>query len=354
MSEMNQNMLTSFPAEILSENLGTTQFRMIAQTSNELRNHFTQAKRLIKLKNKTEGHCKHDLTLGINSLQQHCDIQSITLVYLHLHDNYDSRTLFETIQSCKTLSRLRISACSLGDNVIQILTTGLPEWKSLEWLDFESDVIMKNSIEVKQLFTRLPLCRSLTRLGFCSSAAMMNPGNFIAFVQVLPGCTSLAHLDLGQNRIGAEGAGRLAAVLGQCASLAHLNLTGNQIGRHGVERLAAVLPLCRSLVHLNLANNQLGDEATGRLAAVLGQCASLAVLSLSENYITDDGAESLAQVIPLCRALTSLKLEYNLMTYAGQQVLFTAKGRCVALKEICFTDHDPFDSDDDFGPNFHV
>ena len=35
---------------------------------------------------------------------------------------------------------------------------------------------------------------------------------------------TLAHLNLGENGIGAEGAGRLAAVLGQCASLAHLDL----------------------------------------------------------------------------------------------------------------------------------
>ena len=41
---------------------------------------------------------------------------------------------------------------------------------------------------------------------------------------VLGQCTSLAHLDLGENEIADEGAGRLVAVIGQCASLAHLNM----------------------------------------------------------------------------------------------------------------------------------
>ena len=50
----------------------------------------------------------------------------------------------------------------------------------------------------------------------------------------------LAHLDLGHNGIGDEGAGRLAAVLGQCASLAHLDLCGNGIGDEGAGRLGAV------------------------------------------------------------------------------------------------------------------
>ena len=46
-------------------------------------------------------------------------------------------------------------------------------------------------------------------------------------------------IDLSSARIGAEGAGRLAAVLGQCPSLAHLDLGGNGIGDEGAGRLAA-------------------------------------------------------------------------------------------------------------------
>ena len=58
---------------------------------------------------------------------------------------------------------------------------------------------------------------------------------------------TLAHLNLGENGIGAEGAGRLAAVLGQCASLAHLDLDYNEIGAEGAGRLAAVTERCPSL-----------------------------------------------------------------------------------------------------------
>ena len=65
-------------------------------------------------------------------------------------------------------------------------------------------------------------------------------------------CASLAHLELGYNRIGDEGAGRLAAVLGQCASLAHLNIRNNGIGAEGAGRLAAVLGQCASLAYLDL------------------------------------------------------------------------------------------------------
>ena len=55
-------------------------------------------------------------------------------------------------------------------------------------------------------------------------------------------CSSLTVLDLGvyifgSNDIGADGAGRLAGVLGQCSLLAELNLAGNGIGADGIRLL---------------------------------------------------------------------------------------------------------------------
>jgi hypothetical protein len=41
---------------------------------------------------------------------------------------------------------------------------------------------------------------------------------------VLGHCAALAHLNLGCNGIGPDGAESLAGMLGQCAALAHLNL----------------------------------------------------------------------------------------------------------------------------------
>ena len=54
-------------------------------------------------------------------------------------------------------------------------------------------------------------------------------------------CGAVAHLNLQDNGIGADGAGRLAGVLGQCGALAHLDLGSNGIGADGAGRLAGVL-----------------------------------------------------------------------------------------------------------------
>ena len=57
-----------------------------------------------------------------------------------------------------------------------------------------------------------------------------------AMLNMMKWCRITA-IDLSYATIGAEGAGRLAAVLGQCASLAHLDLGYNRIGAEGAGRL---------------------------------------------------------------------------------------------------------------------
>ena len=71
---------------------------------------------------------------------------------------------------------------------------------------------------------------------------------------------SAVRLDLSSCKIGAEGAGSLAGVLGQCSSLATLHLRYNNIGVEGAGRLAGVLGQCSSLTMLDLAGNDIGDR----------------------------------------------------------------------------------------------
>ncbi len=58
---------------------------------------------------------------------------------------------------------------------------------------------------------------------------------------------ALAHLDLSLNRIGAEGAGRLAGMQVESKSLAHLDLSSNGIGAEEMGRLAVVLGSTKSV-----------------------------------------------------------------------------------------------------------
>jgi Ran GTPase-activating protein (RanGAP) involved in mRNA processing and transport len=68
--------------------------------------------------------------------------------------------------------------------------------------------------------------------------------------------------------MGNQGAGRLAAVLGQCASLAHLDLSDNAIRAEGVQSFTAVLPQCASLARLDLRWNDLRRQEKEMFAAM--------------------------------------------------------------------------------------
>ena len=88
----------------------------------------------------------------------------------------------------------------------------------------------------------------------------------------LQGWCQVVRLDLKRGGrwgapIGAEGAGRLAGVLGQCCSLAVLNLQRNRIGAEGAGRLAGVLGQCSSLAKLDLSVNGIDNEGIAMLRA---------------------------------------------------------------------------------------
>jgi Ran GTPase-activating protein (RanGAP) involved in mRNA processing and transport len=151
---------------------------------------------------------------------------------------------------------------------------------------------------------------------------------FIKLLQLIPLCDALTDLDLKNNRIGSEGAKKLATVLlanrvtlespketelGQCKLLTKLDLKNNNIGPKGIESLTAVLGVCNALIFLDLSENELGDTGIKYFALVgeLGQYGSLTILKLGENQISYIGIESLVPFLKKCDSLSHLDLSYN-------------------------------------------
>ena len=96
----------------------------------------------------------------------------------------------------------------------------------------------------------------------------------------LPHCQQLTTLDLGDNKLGPEGAKALAAQLRHCQQLTTLDLGGNELGEEGAQALAAQQQHCPQLTTQNLANNSLGDEGVAALLDSLKQPIPLETLSL--------------------------------------------------------------------------
>ena len=142
----------------------------------------------------------------------------------------------------------------------------------------------------------------------------------VQLAEVASSSSTLRELALHQSAVGLHGCHALASALAThgCA-LATLSLVGNRVGDNGAARLASAL--CdgaeagtsnRTLRTLCLDHNAIGDAGAKALACMLARNSSLTALSLESNRITESGAASLlASLLGLNTTLQDLKLGGN-------------------------------------------
>ena len=91
-------------------------------------------------------------------------------------------------------------------------------------------------------------------------------------------CTSLEALDVGNNRIGSEGAAALAYGLKYCSELKSLNLLKNEIGEYYAAAIGDGLKKCGKLQTLILNDNPLQPTGSATILSALKACHNLRVL----------------------------------------------------------------------------
>ncbi|CAK0829396.1 unnamed protein product [Prorocentrum cordatum] len=137
------------------------------------------------------------------------------------------------------------------------------------------------------------------------------------------------------QRFEAAEAQQLAAVLasGAAPRLQGLDLHGNRVGDEGAERLAEALSAPGALPRLQwitLFENRVGDEGAARLAEALrapGALPRLQELYLFTNRVGDEGAARLAEALRAPGALPRLQLlslKHNLLGGPGRAALRAA------------------------------
>ena len=143
-------------------------------------------------------------------------------------------------------------------------------------------------------------------------------------IRVAQNDPSLTSLNLGDNRIGDDGAKALATALKNNTSLTSLNLLGNRIGDDGAKALATALETNTSLTSLELGFNRIGADGATALATALKNNTSLTSLNLLNNDIGDEGANALAAALKTNTSLTSLELGFNGIGADGAKALAAA------------------------------
>eukprot|EP00439_Symbiodinium_sp_Y106_P061679 s2048_g9.t1 len=121
--------------------------------------------------------------------------------------------------------------------------------------------------------------------------------------------TALRIVTLQQNELGEQGAASVADMLVKNGRLTCLDLTGNSIGDVGAANIAAAIEKHGSFKSLALAHNSISDEAAASLASATRS--SLCSLALAGNAIGDDGGSQLLQAATENAELVARALWYE-------------------------------------------
>mmetsp|Transcript_44068 Transcript_44068/g.129857 ORF Transcript_44068/g.129857 Transcript_44068/m.129857 type:complete len:673 (-) Transcript_44068:27-2045(-) len=173
----------------------------------------------------------------------------------------------------------------------------------------------------------------------------------LGLLLLLPGAPSIDKLDLAGTRIfddrDMEGLNALIAAIKGMPNLSSLNLGDNRLGPQGATELAKVLPECTALVSLSLDDNVLCGRkkyggGTYTIKGITALCegikqSNIQSLSLNGNLLFDEGAAELAKALPECKSLVSLSLDNNALcglynTNFGMVGIYTTEG-ITALSE---------------------
>ena len=87
-------------------------------------------------------------------------------------------------------------------------------------------------------------------------------------------------MDLGDNKIGAEGARAMAQGLATNTTLTSMDLSTSGVGAEGARALAQVLATNTTLTSMDLGDNEIGDEGARAVAEV--------ELAIKRNAIEND------------------------------------------------------------------
>jgi hypothetical protein len=146
----------------------------------------------------------------------------------------------------------------------------------------------------------------------------------IAIAQALKVNAVLTTLSLGYNCIGDEGAIAIAGALKVNAVVTTLDLADNSIGDEGAIAIAEALKVASVVTTLNLSANSIGPDGANAIAEALKMNTALIELSLSENKIGDEGAIAIAEALNITAVVTTLKMSANKIGDEGAKAIAEA------------------------------
>jgi Ran GTPase-activating protein (RanGAP) involved in mRNA processing and transport len=183
-------------------------------------------------------------------------LPSVTQVCLSKNsiDEHGGASVSAILRKCPQIVLCDLTGNRLGPLGAAHVAVGIAQAKQLEHIDLDCNEL---GAEGALLFAKafMPGCHD----PMCSGADTPSPASTGTF-GATGGCVGLRHLNLFNNRMGAEGSFHLARVLGLFRLLSSLDLGHQFMYAPGAAEIAKALPKCVSLESLSLNNNFIGPR----------------------------------------------------------------------------------------------
>ena len=230
----------------------------------------------------------------------------------------------------------------IGEPDCEALCELLKSSHSLQCLDIDQNNLSSES--VASIITGLGHNSSLTELSISNSHfSMPNVDHLASVLKDHFKCT-LTNLELADSHISSEGAVELAAALCKNTTLQHLDLNHNPIGAHvkGVTAVVKMLVVNKTLTKLKLQECHICSEGAVELAAALCKNTTLQHLDLNHNPIGAHvkGVTAVVKMLVVNKTLTRLELQECHISSEGAVELAAALCKNSTLKHLDL-DHNP-------------
>lgn len=213
----------------------------------------------------------------------------------------DAMSLSQLVSNCNTLTRLVLAENLLGDESIQVLSTGLAKNNTITYLDLSHNKIGD--------------------LGAQRLAHLLSQGSL------------LLDLNLSDNKIRNPGVKQLATALSRNMVLGSLSLRLNAFSDRGGATMLDALADNDSLTELDLAANDLSEQTSRALLRLLSKNQSLTSLDLAANSVVEGKGDRLLAALELNKSLTKLDLRQNSDKKTLESISAVLRPRAVKMKQ---------------------
>eukprot|EP00933_Yihiella_yeosuensis_P016154 TRINITY_DN13902_c0_g1_i1.p1 TRINITY_DN13902_c0_g1~~TRINITY_DN13902_c0_g1_i1.p1 ORF type:complete len:458 (-),score=98.42 TRINITY_DN13902_c0_g1_i1:208-1581(-) len=176
-------------------------------------------------------------------------------------------SLLAHLDASKDASALSLAYASIGDEGCAAIARYMRENVMLRTMDLRGNNIRADGLVV--LAHALRTSCNMTSLCLKWNNAGSHERGVQAICDVLKGNTSMTHLDLRNNKVGAEAGVHLAQMLRENSHLTHLDLSWNDLGVDGGKALLEGVQANHTLIDCQLSGNRIAEDTLHAIAFII-------------------------------------------------------------------------------------